>query len=205
MPLLRRRIAAAVAALITGLPIAGCGGASHGGASAAAAGSAATTSAATPSAAHTRAVHRAAFSPPTCAPRAAAAVARAARVSRVSARTRIDGAGYPECLFTAGRLHVAVEVAKTAQAFFLLERTVTEASQIWPARLQSAPEHVNRLGIDADWFPTHRRLMTTDAVRLITATIGWPKAPPGARVALAVAVARPYLGPNDYKAATLSP
>lgn len=133
------------------------------------------------------------------------AIARAARASAVSERVIRDGAGYPECLFSAGRVRVSVEVAKTAQAYFLLERTIEEGSQIWPARLQTAPETINGLGIDASWFPASQKLMTTDAVRLITAVVRWAKAPSGGRVTLAEAVARPYLGPNDYAAAKMSP
>ncbi len=43
--------------------------------------------------------------------------------------------------------------------------------------------------------------MTTDAVRLITATVSWPRASRDQKVALAVAAARPYLGRLELKLA----
>jgi hypothetical protein len=98
-------------------------------------------------------------------------------------------------------VRVTVEVDTAPQAFAVLERTVEEAVQIWPHRFQAPPEHIDGLGIDADWFPEEQHLMTTDAVRLITATINWPRGTHGRKVALAVAAARAYLGPLQWKKA----
>jgi hypothetical protein len=86
-------------------------------------------------------------------------------------------------------------------AYAVLERTVDEAVQIWPVRFQRPPQHIDGLGIDADWFPQEQHLMTTDAVHLITATVVWSHASRNQKVALAVAAARPYLGPNELQLA----
>ena len=85
-----------------------------------------------------------------------------------------------------------------------LERTAVEAEQVFSTgREEPAPVKVSRLGLDAYsyWFPGERQVMTTDGVRLITATIEWPQAPAGKRRALAVVAARPFLGKLHPKAA----
>ncbi len=57
-----------------------------------------------------------------------------------------------------------------------------------------APQDISGVGLDADWFPPQQHLMTTDGVRLITATVDWPAMPGSRRIAIAIAMARPYLG-----------
>jgi hypothetical protein len=160
---------------------------------------------------HTAAAHVVAVPmPPTpvCTQEAQAAVLRVEHLPAGALSTRAGKAnsGYPECVFTLrkrGRRPVRVTVQDNTapDAYAVLERTVDEAVQIWPVRFQSPPEHIDGLGIDADWFPEEQHLMTTDAVHLITATVVWSHASRKQKVALAVAAARPYLGPNELKLA----
>ncbi|MGA9858555.1 MAG: hypothetical protein WBQ18_11880 [Solirubrobacteraceae bacterium] len=107
--------------------------------------------------------------------------------------------GYPQCAMRAavpggGVVEVVAEVDTESSAYAVLERTIVEAAQVWPSRLQPAPVHVGRLGLDASWFAAEQHLMTTDAVRLITVAVTWPHAPLRHKIALAAAVARTYLG-----------
>ncbi|HEY5429317.1 MAG TPA: hypothetical protein VIK04_09395 [Solirubrobacteraceae bacterium] len=96
---------------------------------------------------------------------------------------------------------MTVEVDVEPQAYAILERTIEEAAQIFPQRLFAAPQQVRGLGIDASWFPPQQHLLTTDAVRLVTATINWRDARPARKVALAKVVARTYLGRSEPKLA----
>ena len=104
---------------------------------------------------------------------------------------------------TRGRsaVNVTVEVDVEPQAYAILERTIEEAAQIFPQRLFAAPQQVRGVGIDASWFPPQQHLLTTDAVRLVTATIGWPRVRRGRKVALAVVAARAYLGHSQLRQA----
>jgi hypothetical protein len=100
-------------------------------------------------------------------------------------------------------VRLSVEVDTAPQAYAVLERTAEEAAQIFgPVRFDTAPQDITGLGIDAQWFPAQQHLMTTDGVRLITATVDWPSARQSRRRALAEVAARPYLGrlrPKDAK------
>ncbi len=146
--------------------------------------------------------------PPICTAKARSAILRVEHLAPAALSTRAAkaGSGYPECVFTLrmrGRhvVRVTVEVDTAPQAYAVLERSVDEAVQIWPVRFQSPPQHIGGLGIDADWFGEEQHLMTTDAVRLITATVAWPKGTRDQKVARAVAGARTYLGRNELKLA----
>ena len=106
----------------------------------------------------------------------------------------------PQCVLTATRpgqppVRVTVNLDNGPQPYFRLERTAVEASQQFGTeRLYAAPELVMGLGLDADWFPDANNLETTDGVKLITATIGWPGSSQGQRRALSVAIARQFIG-----------
>jgi hypothetical protein len=188
----RLRFIAVLTAPLLALPIVGCGSASS-----------------TPSTTtHTSVRHAAQAPPPAiCTAKARAAILRAERIppGALSDRAAKASSGYPECLFTlrmrGRRVRVTVQDNTAPDAYAVLERTVDEAVQIWPVRFQSPPEHVAGLGIDAQWFPEEQHLMTTDAVRLITATVVWPKGTRRQKIALAVAAARPYLGRLEWKLA----
>jgi hypothetical protein len=134
-------------------------------------------------------------------------MARYLRVAQGSITTRAATAdsSYPECFFTGSvrgrRVRVTLEVDTEPAAYAVLERTIIEQSQPFPVRLHPAPQDVSGLGLGASWFPVQQQLQTTDAVRLVIATIDWPAAPHAHKVALAVAMARTYLGRNRPKLA----
>jgi hypothetical protein len=149
-----------------------------------------------------------AAAPSVCTPKAQAAILRVEHIAAgaLSARAGKAASGYPECVFTLrmrGRrpVRVTVQDSTAPQAYAVLERSVDEAVQIWPVRFQRPPQHIGGLGIDADWFPQEQHLMTTDAVHLITVSVAWPHGTRNQKVALAVAAARPYLGPNELQLA----
>jgi hypothetical protein len=114
---------------------------------------------------------------------------------------------FPECHFTVhpsgGRVvRVTVEVDTEPQAYGVLDRTIVEAAQIFgPQRYSAAPVNVPHLGILASWFPQEQHLETTDAVRVVIATVAWSKAKARSKIALATAAARPYLGRNQLQLA----
>lgn len=105
----------------------------------------------------------------------------------------------PQCTFTAHPAHASV-VSMTAnvyngpQPFAILDRTVTETSQLFgPKRFVTAPTAIPNLGVEADWFPNLNQLMSTDTVQLITVTSQWPRAPVARQIGLAEALTRTYL------------
>jgi hypothetical protein len=146
--------------------------------------------------------------PPVCTAKARTAILRVEHIpaGELSTRQAKASSGYPECVFTLRMsrrrpVRLIVEDDNGPDAYAVLERTVDEAVQIWPVRFQRPPQHIDGLGIDADWFPQEQHLMTTDAVHLITATVIWSHGTRDQKVALAVAAARPYLGRNELKLA----
>jgi hypothetical protein len=105
-------------------------------------------------------------------------------------------------VFRSGPVKVTVILDSYPQAYQRLERTAEEDDQQFgTVRTEAPPQQVMGIGLDADWFPTEQKLMTTDGRRLITAFVAWPGARPGRREALGKAVARRYLGPLDPAAA----
>jgi hypothetical protein len=144
-----------------------------------------------------------------CTAKALAAIGSLLAVAPGSIGTHADTADsdFPECHFTVhpsgGRVvRVTVEVDTEAQAYAVLDRTIVEAAQIFgPQRYSAAPIDVPHLGILASWFPQEQHLETTDAVRVVIATIAWPKAKTRSKIALATAAARPYLGRNQLQLA----
>lgn len=139
--------------------------------------------------------------PPTCAPAARVVVARAFG-GAVTARVGESGQATPQCVFRAGPARVTVLVDGFAQPYQRLERTAIEdAQQFGARRLEALPQTVGGVGIDAYWFPTERKFMTTEGRRLITVFVVSPGLPERRQRALSRAIARRYLGPNDLKAA----
>jgi hypothetical protein len=101
----------------------------------------------------------------------------------------------PQCTFTA-RDHVSltVNIYTGPQPYFLLERTAVETGQMLvPTHAAPPPQTVTGLGIDAYWFPDRNQLMSTDGVRLITASVSWAGASLARQLALATALSRMYL------------
>jgi hypothetical protein len=143
-----------------------------------------------------------------CGDRAPAALARVAGLSAASVTTRsfVGTQAMPQCDLRAhprrGAPITAAATTDTApQAYFRLERTAIEASQQFSHAPLALPVQVAGIGLDADWFPTTHQLMTTDGDRLISVAVSWPAASPAREIALATAVARPFLGPLRPSAA----
>ena len=105
----------------------------------------------------------------------------------------------PECDLTphepSGRtVTVATTIDTAPQAYTRLERTAVEAAQSFnPSRVVAPPQDITGLGLDADWFPPARQLMTTDGTRLIAVKVSWNGVPPARLIALAEATARSCL------------
>jgi hypothetical protein len=114
--------------------------------------------------------------PSVCTSKAIAAVARFLRTSpsaiTTTATTSTQAA--PECDFRVAEKHVTLSVIVDdgPPPFTRLERTAEEATQFFgTARMAPPPQDIHGVGLDADWFPPQQHLMTTDGVRLITATV----------------------------------
>lgn len=144
-----------------------------------------------------------------CTPKGGAAVGRFFGSSLVSLSTHagVASSGSPTCYYETRLAHgaavrLSVQVDRTVEAYFLLERAITELQQVFaPTRLAPAPQHVPHVGLDASWFPAEHYVMTTDGRSLITATVDWRTVPVRRQRALATVAARAYLGPLDWKAA----
>ena len=121
----------------------------------------------------------------------------------MSARRGESGQATPQCVFRVGRrVRVTVLVDGFAQPYQRLERTqIEDAQQFGTHRLEALPTPVGSLGIDAYWFPTERKVMTTEGRRLISVFVAGARITARRARAEAIAVARDYLGPNDPKAA----
>lgn len=172
------------------LLVAGCGGSS--------------TPAKPPSPAHRRAA-----APTLCEPNVLDAITRFLKVptAKITATESVGNDAEPQCTFVthvAGgrRVSVTANVGVEVGAYFILERTEVEASQMFaPTRLSPAPQAVPRLGLEADWFPAETHLMATDGTRLVTTTVIWRGAGQARKTALATVVTRPYLKTPHGKAA----
>jgi hypothetical protein len=85
----------------------------------------------------------------------------------------------PECDFAVRsadgrRVFVVANIDASGQAYQRLERTAVEAGQQFGAVRTFTPlQNVPGLGLDADWFPDHTKLMTTDGVRLLSVPVDW--------------------------------
>jgi len=146
--------------------------------------------------------------PRVCARGALDAIAQAlaVRASKIAVAASTGNNAMPQCSFTTSLTHntrvaVTVNVDTGPQPYFVLERTIVEASQIFPSRLSPAPVAVTGLGLEASWFPAETHLMATDGVRLITVSVDWPGAGQNREIALSRAVTRPYLKTPHGKAA----
>jgi len=136
-----------------------------------------------------------------CAAAALSAMARTLAVGASSVATASSTGSnvMPQCAFSARprhgkRVEVTVNVDNGPQPYFVLERTIVEASQIFSGqRLSPAPQAVPGLGLEAAWFPAETHLMATDGSRLITTTIDWPGAPQQRQITIARAMTAPYL------------
>jgi hypothetical protein len=168
-------------ALATGL-LAGCGGGGK------------TTASAPPP--RTTKPHQA-KAPNVCVPAAKALIASKLGHAQAAITTRqgTGNNGMPQCTFgAAGKVHITANVDTAPQAYFRLERTVVEETQQFASKREVAPaQHIGGLGLDADWFPPEKQLMTTDGKQFLTITVRWPKSSTAHQRALATSVARAYL------------
>ena len=128
-------------------------------------------------------------------------VARFLHVTPASVTTAVGTGndGYPQCTYATRLPHgkpvsLNADVDTGPQPYFVLERTIVEASQPFtPTRLSPAPQAVPGLGVEASWFPNRDQLMSTDGLKLLTVTVTWPRARASREIALATALSRPYL------------
>jgi hypothetical protein len=87
--------------------------------------------------------------------------------------------------------------------YFRLERTAVEAYQMFaPTGAAPPPRPVDRLGLEAYWFPDRTQLMSTDGGRLVTVAVAWRRSRQARRQALAVAASRPYLHTPGHHASS---
>jgi hypothetical protein len=92
------------------------------------------------------------------------------------------------------RLVLTANVDTSPQPYFRLERTAVEAYQMFaPTGAAQPPRPVDRLGLEAYWFPDRTQLMSTDGTRLVTVVLAWRHSQQARQQALAVAASRPYL------------
>jgi hypothetical protein len=138
---------------------------------------------------------------PICANQASSAMASFLAVPRaaIADASSTGSNGMPQCSFSTrvaggSRVEVLANVETTAQPYFVLERTIVEAAQIFGGRRFSPPPMaVTRLGLEASWFPAEQWLMATDGYRLITTSVNWHGAKQSRKIALAENITRPYL------------
>lgn len=129
-----------------------------------------------------------------------AAVAAAAHVGRadITITPAIGNNGMPQCTFAPrGRrrsLSVTLNVDDGPQVKYRLDRTVSEASQIFgvPPPGWHPPIGVSGLGPDASWFPELSALMATNGADLLKVDVNWPRASRGAKIALARRIIVPF-------------
>lgn len=119
----------------------------------------------------------------------------------------IGNNGGPQCTFTTrvtpgGKVEVIANVDVEPSAYFVLERTIVEASQIFGGqRLSPPPVAVSSLGLEASWFPEEEWLKATDGTRIVTTSVDWTGVKQGQEIALARAVTQLYLKTPHGKAA----
>jgi hypothetical protein len=170
------------AAFVLAVVLAGCGSSSGGG----------QTVATRPSVTH-EAVAAPAL-PPACASRARAALGHGTRAEPFTASNGADACRLTDA---AAGITAIVLLDSAPQAYMRMEREVVEFGQNvdWTKVPPGAyPRTIKHLGLDANSFPLQSRLLTTDGVRLITIKLHGPR-DPAAKRALAVRLARVYLGP----------
>jgi hypothetical protein len=135
--------------------------------------------------------------PDVCRPAAQAAIASRLGHAQaaVTSKRGTGNNGMPQCTFrAAGQVAITANVDTAPQAYFRLERTVVEETQQFATKREVAPaQHIGGLGLDADWFPPVKQLMTTDGKQFLTITVRWPKSSAARQRALATSVARTYL------------
>ena len=108
----------------------------------------------------------------------------------VDAFTAPDGARACRLGVRAGPV-VTITVDTAPQPYTRLEREIVETGQVFGARrMTPAPVHVDRLGLDASWFPGLGQVLTASSQALVGVGVVWAGQPASRRRAVAVTVAR---------------
>jgi hypothetical protein len=137
---------------------------------------------------------------PACSRPAQIRLARTAALRRgsVDASPFTAASGASGCLLRAAGAAptLIVQLDSAPQAYTRLERQIVEYGQnVIHSGRQAYPRSIKHLGLDADWLAAEDRIITTDGVRLVNIKVRWPSASGAAREALAIRLARVYLGP----------
>jgi hypothetical protein len=167
-----------IIAVLTGSAAAGCGSSSH------------------PPAKATKAANKTKAAP-VCEPAARTVIARETKVDpgTLTARAAEGGNAEPECRFKGPGVSVVVNIDSSPQPYQRLERAIDEASQQFaPVPGFQPPMIVPKVGLDAAWLPAESKLITTDGRSLLGITVSWRGQKRSREIALAVLVARRYLG-----------
>jgi hypothetical protein len=86
---------------------------------------------------------------------------------------------------------VTITIDTASQPYARLERQIVETGQVFgPRRLVPAPVHVDRLGLDASWFPGLGEVLTASSSALVGVGVAWPGQTVRRRRVTAVAIAR---------------
>ena len=178
-----------LAAAVTG----GCGSSSHGG-------RAASQSAPTQVTTNPRATTAKPRLAPPCSRRARINLARETGLQPglidASPFTAASGASGCRLRGVGGGLTVIVQLDNAPQAYTRLERQIVEYGQnVLHSGRQEYPRSIKHLGLDAHWLAAENRILTTDGIRLVNVKVRWASASGAAREALAIRLARVYLGP----------
>jgi hypothetical protein len=135
---------------------------------------------------------------PACSRRARISLARETglRPGLIDASPFIAASGASGCRLQALGVTVIVQLDSAPQAYTRLERQIVEYGQnVLHSGRQEYPRSIKHLGLDAHWLAAENRILTTDGVRLVNVKIRWILASSDAREALAIRLARVYLGP----------
>jgi hypothetical protein len=141
------------------------------------------------------------------------AVARSFGVAAgdVANQRSIGNDGAPQCAMRTrskhgGPVEVIANVERTQGAYFIVERTIEEASQIFGTpRMEPAPVMVSHLGLAASWFPQWQWLISTDGYRVVTTTVDWAGAKQAQKIAVATRISLLYLHtPHGKQAAAVA-
>jgi hypothetical protein len=137
---------------------------------------------------------------PACSRRARISLARETglRPGLIDASPFTAASGASGCRLrgVGGEPTVIVQLDSAPQAYPRLERQIVEYGQnVLHSGTQEYPRSIKHLGLDAHWLAAENRILTTDGVRLVNVKIRWNSASSDAREALAIRLARVYLGP----------
>ena len=137
---------------------------------------------------------------PACSRRARISLARETRLrpGLIDASPFTAASGASGCLLKAlgTGVTVIVQLDSAPQAYTRLERQIVEYGQnVLHSGRQEYPRSIKHLGLDAHWLAAENRILTTDGVRLVNVKIRRTSASSDAREALAIRLARVYLGP----------